>query len=325
MSPNADDPQIGTLDVDADALEGAGERLSEVLDRLGAELEDGMDSDAPADGWRVLRREQSGRVTVGAPTDASAKAWRIAQVEADREGMHRPRASMHPETMPLRPSRAERAAGLALRWPPLSADEAQEGVFVIDIVNRDDSRWRPDGDPFFVTGVITSPGAEGARGLFAFAGGQNAAVPLDPDEYARVHVSISDAQWERLRAGRYELHAMLVTLPVRSTSPLSFDLTQEQIDKRRALRESRSRTAAEVAESQAQHVRHQKALIDGASRLEEISRLITDAATDQEARAAVEALLHIDGGTAWDVIHTPLSQFTKGAVHRARANVRGFE
>ncbi|MFD5213992.1 hypothetical protein [Microbacterium sp. NPDC058345] len=196
---------------------------------------------------------------------------------------------------------------------------------MIDIVNTGDRRWRPDGDPFLVTGVIASAGADGASAVFGFAGGQNAAVPLDPGEYARVHVRINDGEWERLGAGGYDLHAMLATLPVRSGTPLSFELTQAQIDKHRAQRESRSRTPADIAESQAKHVRHQKALIDGAGRLEDISRLVTDADTDHEATAAVEALLHIDGDTARAVIHTPLSQFTNSAVQRARANVVRFE
>lgn len=325
VSPNADDPQIGSLDVDSVALLGTGESLVSLLEQLGVEFADGSRDDVPADGWRVLRRQDSGGVVIGAPEGASAATWRVAQIGVDQFGAPAPPVSVYPESLPVRRSRVERARGLVLRWAPLSQDEAANGVFVIDIVNTGEARWRPDGDPFLVIGDVRAPGTEDTVTSFGFFGGQNPAVPLDPGEYARVHVSINESQWRPLQPGRYELHAMLAMLPVATTTPLPLELTQEQIDQHRTRFRSRARTPAEEAEDLRQNHRRQKALVESAGVLEEIARLVTNAATVDEAAAAVELLLHADAEAATAVVHTPLMQFTTDAIRRTRDNVLRIE
>ncbi|UNK70306.1 hypothetical protein [Microbacterium sp. H1-D42] len=321
VSSDTDSPQIGPLDVDASALLGEGGTLLALLDRLGVQLEHGPGADIPADGWRVLHRQDSGAVTIGAPASASPQTWRIAHIGADQNGALVSTTSIHPEAFPVRRSRAERAGGLSLRWAQLSQDEAEDGVFVIDIVNVGAARWRPDGDPFVVVGVVSRAGGAPGVASFGYVSGQSPAVPLDPGEYARVHVTISESQWAPLEPGRHELHAMLAMLPVRSAEPLRFDLTQQQVDQRRSRLRSCARTPADEGEAHRRNYRRQKALVESANRLEEIAQVITGATSTDEATAAVALILHGDEDAARGIVQTPLMQFTSDAIQRMRANV----
>lgn len=240
MNASEHDPQIGPLDVAAVALTGAGTSLESLLAELGVHLDADLADNAPPEGWRVLRQDDSGAVTVGAPADPTSTTWYIGEVGVDQHGTRRTTMSVYPEALPLRRSRAERAKGLSLRWPPLSRSEAADDVFVIDIVNTGDSRWRPDGDAFVVAGVLAAPGSDHTGAGFGFFGGQHPAVPLDPGEYARVPVSISEQQWSDLEPGHYEVRAALVMLPVAPATALTIEVTQAQIDRHAALLRARN-------------------------------------------------------------------------------------
>jgi hypothetical protein len=323
MSSTGEDPQIGPLDVDAASLGGAGESLDSLLAALGAELDAASASDAPADGWRVLRRAESGAVTIGAPAEASATTWRIAHIEADPNGARATTTSVHPEVFPVRRSRAERAEGLALRWPTLSRSNAANDVFVIDVVNAGETQWQPDGDPFHVVGVFARPGSDITGFSFGFFGSQALApVPLDPGDYARVRISITESQWRDLEPGAHELHAMLVTLPVRTEAPLTVDVTQEQIDRHKA--QHRERMSVGTAESLRRQLQHLQSIIDGSQHVEEIARIVADAETDDEITAAVRRLFPDDDAAA-SVVDTPISQFSKQAVQRLQQQVVHLE
>jgi len=324
MSSAGEDPQIGPLDVDAASLGGAGESLDSLLAALGVELDAASASDAPADGWRVLRRAESGAVTIGAPAEPSAKTWRIAHIEADQSGTRATTTSVHPDVFPVRRSPAERAEGLALRWPTLSRSQAANDVFVIDVVNAGETQWQPDGDPFHVVGVFARPGSEIPGVSFGFFGSQALApVPLDPGDYARVRISITESQWRDLEPGQYELHAMVVMLPVRTDTPLTVDVTQEQIDRHRS--QHRERMSIGAAESLHRRLQYLQSIIAGSQHVEEIARIVADAETDDEITAAVRRLLPDDEDAASAVVDTPLSQFSKQSVQRLREQAADVE
>ncbi|MFB4349244.1 hypothetical protein [Microbacterium sp. CR_7] len=314
MSTSADDPQIGPLDVDAAALAVAGEPLAALLDRLGVPFDPDDAEGAPATGWRVLKTSKPGSVVIGAPTHPDGMQWRIAEIVGGAPGASRPPVRIHPDTMPLRPSRAERAAGLALRWPPLSADEAARGVFVIDVVNTGATAWRPDGDPFLAIGLVTDPDVQPGTARFGFFGGQDAAVPLDPGEYARIHVRVDDNQWADREAGPYDLHVMLATLPVRTSRPLTAVLTAEQIESRRTRVDARARRVAESAEMRRQRRETQRQLTAGASRLEEIARVVAGSETVEDAVASLAPAFDGDANAARTIVYASLSQFTKSEI-----------
>ena len=326
MSANSLMPQIGDLDVDAEVVRTEGRPLDSLLETLGIELEDGPSHlDLPADGWRVLDRRDSGEMTLGAPTASSALAWRVIHVSAEPRDRVLARGRVHPDEFPLRRSRSERAEGLRLRWAPLSGEEASDGVFVIDIVNAGEARWRPDGDPFFVAGHVARPGARPASMGFGYFAGQHPAVPLDPGEYARVQVSISDSQWASLESGRYELHAVLAGLPVRTAEPLVFTLTPQQIDRRASRLRSRRRTPADEVRAARDSHSHQAALLSGAANLEEVARAVLDAADTDEAVAAIARLLDRDESAGRAIVHSPLAQFTAGSVRDMRTHIAQIE
>lgn len=323
MSSAGEDPQIGPLDVDAASLGGAGESLDSLLAELDVELDAASASDAPVDGWRVLRRAESGAVTIGAPAEPSAKTWRIAHIEVDQSGTRATTTSVHLDVFPVRRSPAERAEGLALRWPTLSRSQAANDVFVIDVVNAGETQWQPDGDPFHVVGVFARPGSEIPGVSFGFFGSQALApVPLDPGDYARVRISITESQWRDLEPGLYELHAMLVMLPVHTDAPLAVDVTQEQIDRHKA--QHRGRMPHAEAESLRRQLKHLQSIIEGSRHVEEIARLVAEAATDDEITTAVRRLLP-DDDAASSVVNTPLSQFSKQSIQRLQEQVVHLE
>jgi hypothetical protein len=212
---------------------------------------------------------------------------------------------------------------LALRWPTLSRSQAANDVFVIDVVNAGETQWQPDGDPFHVVGVFARPGSDITGFSFGFFGSQAIApVPLDPGDYARVRISITESQWRDLEPGPHELHAMLVTLPVRTAAPLTVDVTQEQIDRHRS--QHRERMSISAAESLRRQLQHLQSIIDGSQYVEEIARLVADAETDDEITAAVRRLLP-DDNAASSVFNTPLSQFSKQAVQRLQDQIVQLE
>lgn len=225
------------------------------------------------------------------------------------------------EAMTERRSPAQRAAGLALRWAPLSHAEAEDDVFVIDIVNTGDARWRPDGDPFLVVGTFAAPGAAAGGTDFGFMGGQHAAVPLDPGEYARVSLSISESEWRELEPGRHDLHAGLVMLPVPAPAPLTVEITREQIDRHTA----RARGAVDATTSLRRQQRHLRSILQAASDLDRIARIVTGAESDRAVMTEVGRLLHDDREAASSVVGAPLAHFSQEAVQRTREQLRAIE
>lgn len=314
-----DYPQVGPLDVAPESLERTGVGLAALLAELGVTLEGGSASDAPLDGWRVLRYEKTGAVSIGAPIDHSATSWRIARISVDREGTLRP-AIVHPDVFPRRPSRSQRAKGLTLRWPPLSQSEAESDIYVIDIVNTGVSRWRPDGDPFHVVGVFRLPGEEHGGFSFGFFGSQSPAVPLDPGDYARVRISVDEGQWTNLDPGRYELHAVLATLAVSPAEPLGIDLTRERIDEHRA--KASARTPTEMRESLEQQHRHIETLIEGSDKIDAVARAVMAADADNIARTKVQHVLQVGEEAASDIMNSPLRQFSKESVQQLKAQAQ---
>lgn len=312
--PAGDRPQIGPLDVDRNLVEAAGEPLTALLERLKITLTD-EPVDAPTDGWRILRKWEGGALALGAPSDGAGSSWRVAHVGAQTDGSGRRSTSIHPDEQPLRPSRATRARGLALRWPTVSTAEAERGVYVIDILNVGDVRWRPDGDPFHVVGVITPPGQDDIAFGYAEAAGRDHAVPLEPGEYARVRVAVSAPRGDDLRPGDHVLHAVLVPLGVRAASPLPLELTPERLDGLRT--RSAPRRGGGLDRQYLEHERRRRRdLVAARPRLGEIAELVAAASTGSEALGYVQQVLGIDERAARTILYSSLFDFTDEALDR---------
>jgi hypothetical protein len=218
-----DSPQLGRVEVDRDALDGAGASLAAVAEELGVSVDAASAEGAPAEGWRVLRRHPSGSVLVGAPGDTERSAWRVAQAQPGAAGTA---LRVHPDVLKLRPSRAERRRGLAVSWP--SVIGAGGGPYAVDVTNLGEAPWIPDGDSFHAVGAFSEPGQADFTVGWATTG-QESAVPLGPGDYARVPVRINLGTWTRLEPGSYDLHAVLVDLGLRTPEPLRVTLTAETI------------------------------------------------------------------------------------------------
>ncbi|KRC61411.1 hypothetical protein ASE14_11070 [Agromyces sp. Root81] len=230
MDASADHPQIGRITVDRAALSGPGTELAAALGALEFDVSmEGVPSDTPASGWRVLAHPAYA-VVLGAPVDDGSRWWRIAQVIPARDGSRTAEMHVHPEPQPLRPSPAERSRGLVLRWPETTRTEPDFDRLALDVVNTGEYRWRPDGDSFTAIGFITRPGGGPGSGSFAFVGGGPPAFALDPGEYARVQVSLNPNQWEGREPGRHEISAVLMDLGLRTVASLEVQLTAELID-----------------------------------------------------------------------------------------------
>ena len=77
MDLSDDDPQLGPADVDRAALQQPGVVLHALATEIGARVDEASAAGAPSDGWRVLKRHQSGQILIGAPVDAEATEWRV--------------------------------------------------------------------------------------------------------------------------------------------------------------------------------------------------------------------------------------------------------
>lgn len=79
-------PQIGSYDVDAEALAGDGEPLVDVLARLGVSEAEG--GDVVPNGWRILGPPPAARVPllIGAPVPSDHRSWSVGQVYGARDG-----------------------------------------------------------------------------------------------------------------------------------------------------------------------------------------------------------------------------------------------
>jgi hypothetical protein len=220
---------------------------------------------------------------------------------------------VHPDTFPLRPSRAQRSRGLALRWPEVTHSEPDVDRLAVDIVNTGDGRWRPNGDSFHVVGMLQrSGGGEGAS-YFGFVGGTDPAWPLDPGEYARVRVTIDANQWRDIEPGPYQVHAVLAELGVRAETPLELELTEELIE-RHGPRPSRTRPLSDQRAAMTEHLEMIRGLLAARERMGELMELIATASSDDDARQRIQELLDCPPSAADAVYSASLRRFRPGQV-----------
>ena len=304
-----DSPQVGQADVDGNALGERGVALVELITELGVTLDDSSAFDAPRDGWRVLRRYQTGAVLIGAPLESMGRAWRVAHVDARAGSL----VMVQPEPMPLRSSRAVRRAGLELRWPTVMTSSPSRGDFVVDIVNTGSARWESDADAFYVVGAFTDPRSTD----FSFgwmASSQQKAVPLDPGEYARVAVSISSGTWNTIEAGTYDLHAVLVSLGLRTLKPLSVELTADLISQKQA---AHPRTTPANRRRMLDHqIEQVRAQISASHSLDRVVQAVVSAQTDDDTIAGISNVLNVDEQYAASIYHSPLQALSPNSGRR---------
>lgn len=222
-------PCIGHIDVEPAALESTGEPLTELLARLGAELDESSAVGAPRTGWRVLQQYPRDNTAIGAPVDREGRSWRVAWVGPSNLIVH-----IAQQSFPLRPSRATRRRGLELRWPSvMTADPPAVGFFV-DVANVGEHRWIPDGESFFVAGTFVRDPAEAKTVSWTITSGNApSAVPLDPGDSTRVPVRIPIDAWAGIGPGRFFLEVALGDLGLKPASPLAVELSEEMIERHR--------------------------------------------------------------------------------------------
>lgn len=279
---------------------------------LGVSLDTSSASDAPPDGWRVLKRFDSGALVIGAPVNSGGTSWRVAHVEPQHASSV---ATVQPEPMPLRPSRAVRRRGLELRWPALMTSDPPTADFVVDIVNTGRARWASDLDGFYVVGVFTAPGSTDFSFGWMTSSQQNA-VPLDPGEYARVPVSINAGVWNTLEPGTHDLHAVLVSLGLRTAEPLSVELTSNtiaEIRKRNRRPTSSPSTQRRMLEQQIQQIHAQ---VSASKSLDRVALAVMAAHTDDDAISSISRLVSIDERVASSIYHSALRDLRPNNVQR---------
>lgn len=305
-------PQIGSYDVDRDALTGEGEPLGGLLAALGLPA-DTLPADTPEAGWRVLAEARSdvGSVLLGSPADPDRRSWHVAQVSTGHSGRP-PRVAVHPDVQPLRRSVAERRAGLVLRWPPITRDLLDVDALAVDIVNEGADRWLPEGGPFHAVASLVP--ADGPAGSFYFgwASGRERPLPLDPGEYVRVPAPIDSSQWRDARPGPYRIHAFEPSLRMTTVEPLVLELTPELIAAHRpeplppAAAADRDRRATE------DRLRHVRAYLAARERFPELAAAIRDARDDDDALGRIGRLLGIGDEEAGAVYSMQLRRLRAG-------------
>ncbi|WP_274500107.1 hypothetical protein [Plantibacter flavus] len=314
MASMDDAPRIGDLEVDGDALTGDGTTLSELADELACGIDETTTAEAPSDGWRVLRRLESGAVYLGSPVDADHRTWRVAQVHP---GEQPPVVRVHPDTLLVRPSRAERRQGLVLRWPSFVEEIADPMQLVIDVVNLGHSRWSPEGDSFHAIGALTEPG-EVTFGFAWMSSAQQRAVPLEPGEYARIPVHVQDrATPTELRQGPCDLHVVVVELGLRLAEPLRVELTAEMIARQVAKRNRHRPDAASERRALDRQIDDERVRVDARRSWAAIADVIGSTMSENESIARIAAVLDCTTEQAASVYDSSLR-----AVGRADADRR---
>ena len=306
-------PRIGDLEVDGDALAGDGTALSELAEELAFGIEETTTTDAPSDGWRVLRRLESGAVYLGSPVDADHRTWRLAQVH---EGERPPVVRVHPDTLDVRPSRAERRQGLALRWPRFIAELADPSELVIDIVNAGTTRWTPTDEGFFAIGALTTPGETGfSFGWMGSAAGR--AVPLDPGEYNRVPVQLQlQSDPSSLRPGPYDLHVVVVELSLRLAEPLRVELTAEMVARQVAKQNRHRADPASERRAFERQIEAEQLRVGARRSWPEIAEVVGSAVSDDEALERIAAVLDCEPEQAASVYDSSLRAMVRADADR---------
>ncbi|MDT3317702.1 hypothetical protein Q9S71_12820 [Microbacterium sp. KSW4-11] len=310
MDPEDELPRLHHHAVDPAALEGEGEPFVDLVRRCGADP-----IPVPvAQGWRILRQQESGAV-IGAPADADRQTWWVGTVH---EG-----ESVWAEESParLRGSYAERRRGLALRWPAGQRPDAGPDGFAIDIINEGERRWEPDGDTFHVVGAVAGP-EESRTMMMWMATSGTPAVALDPGEYARVPVVIDRESWAQLQPGEATLRAWLVPLRVMG-EPLPITVTVESIE---AVRPSeRWEDSGWSLREMTQELNQQRAVSDAASRLPDIVAALEGTMTDDEAVAAMAARLEVDESAADAIFNAFLRDLHPASADDRRERIAELE
>jgi hypothetical protein len=127
-----------------------------------------------------------------------------------------------------------RRNGLSLRWPDDHHPKLHSRDLSILIVNESDTEWTPtEGDNFYATGLLLPPGNEtiGASSFsYAYIGGAAPGKPLRPGEYVRVPVHLPQEDWDAAGPGIHKVHAVLVSLDVRTSEPALLERTAPTVD-----------------------------------------------------------------------------------------------
>jgi hypothetical protein len=222
--------QLGRLEVGLADLELPGEPLRVVLARVGV-APDGapLIVGLPADGWRPLKVTEA----VGGPPVFGAHLedgrWFLGQVRQIGEGL------VFDPSGPVEryPSKAQRRAGLRLRWPKAVKGVPVKRLF-IDLVNVSSQRWIPAPvDHLHVVARLTSRSdATSTTGWWSFAwvaSQDMRAFPLDPGEYSRVPVHVQGADILKHKPGTVLVHPYLVALGLAGAEPLRLNITEEEV------------------------------------------------------------------------------------------------
>ncbi|GAA1181023.1 hypothetical protein [Nesterenkonia xinjiangensis] len=301
-------PQIGSVDVERDALNKGGAQLAQLIEDLGFKLDTESASGAPTDGWRVLRRHAGRATLLGTPISSEGDSWRLATVQLDTgAGIVR----VHPETARLRPSRADRRRPLELRWPALMETGSDLEDFAIDIVNVGSTRWLPNDDTFYVIGIFTKPGVT-SFDYGVVSSGSSKAVPLDPQEYARVPIHIDPKTWADLEPGNYDLHTVLIGLNLHGTVPLRVSVSAEIIARHVARAPRPRRTVAERRRSVESQIDQLRSLISAGASLAPLAQAVSSSATEEDALVRIRDLLVCDEQTAQTIYGSSLRELRPG-------------
>lgn len=313
MASMDDAPRIGDLEVDGGALAGDGTTLAELADELACGIDETTAVEAPSDGWRVLRRMESSAVYLGSPVDTDHRTWRVAQVHPSEQ---LPLVRVHPNTMDLRPSRAERRQGLELRWPSFVAEIADPSDLVVDIVNAGTTRWTPESEGFRAVGALTAPGETGFS--FGWKGSAaDRAVPLDPGEVTRVPVQLqpqSDAN--SLEPGPYDLHVVVVELGLRLAEPLRVELTAEMVGRQLAKQNQHRADPATERRAYDRQIEAERLRAAARQSWPAIAEVIGSAVSDDEALARIAAVLDCEPEQARSVYDTSLRGLVRADADR---------
>lgn len=313
MASMDDAPRIGDLEVDGDALTGDGKTLSELADELACGVDDATTAEAPSDGWRVLRRLESGAVYLGSPVDADHRTWRLAQVHP---GEQPPVVRVHPDTLVVRPSRAERRQGLVLRWPPFVEEQHDPNELVIDIVNAGTTRWTPENEGFRAVGALTAPG--GTEFSFGWvSSAADRAVPLDPGEYARVPVQLQlQSDPTSLEPGPFDLHVVAVELGLRLAEPLRVQLTAELVARQVAKQNRHRADPASERRAFDRQIQAEQLRVGARRSWPEIAKVVGSAVSDDEALERIAAVLDCEPEQATSVYDSPLRAMVRADADR---------
>jgi len=282
-------PQLGHNDIDRAALSERGTSLVSLLAELG--LDTAVPPDAPPDGWRVLApgEPDGAPMLLGTPADDDGSAWRVAQPSRPTSGPAQ--LNLRPDILPLRPSVAERRAGLVLRWPTVTRDLLDVDALAVDIVNEGAERWMPSGDGLPVFAALVPVGSESAPYFFGFTVGSDIPAPLDPGEYLRTVARVDSSSWERLEPGPHRVRAFSPLLRLTAPETLTVELTAEIIaaHRRQAPRLAPDAPRPHVlAEERLRHVRVMRA---GRDAFPQLIDAIRDARDDELALSRIQDIL----------------------------------